>query len=876
MLNRVPNEQRLSTYTLVCWSLLLLIGLSLPSFAIPLLAKTNTSKGLQLLPAYLQPTKNLSITKPLIYILQPTFEISTPEGPPPGFEFLDEPQTTIMDVYYGAELVQQAEVTYTPITVRFSNPTLVVASITDAADKQAIIAALSGDIATHSAQLCTTRNPSPCGVIQPEVAGVIFDPGKLRLNVFINPRFLKSAIQQPKYLPASEAGLSYVHNFNLSTAGSETQQYYSLYNNAILAYRQAQLAMQYSYGNTLGSVNQQQLNIDQLAAKYIFHNYVLQGGILLTQSDSFIANQNILGFGISTSRELLINREEFQASPINISLALPSQVTVYRNNRVLNSQFFQAGNQQLDTSYFPQGAYDIVIEKRDILGNVTRQTQFFVKTTQLPPLHQTDYYFNLGFLQSNTSNGQSNFPSYSSIPIINAGAIKRLAEQWGVGASLTSGRHQTYFSSSVVYTGKGLQITPAALISTVADYGAGVTIAYSKERLAGSMTARKIWARDDRPQIQQQAQLDYFDPLTQNTAQYSANISYLWGSTTVNLTSNINQTAGAARQTQYGLSLSRPLKLLANSNGNLSFNLIKSDSETSGLVQYTFNFTQGDFNHNLAIGYSQQASAGQSNSGLNAQLNSNWSHQLTDNQLLQLGGGLNQQPASRNLNLAMNYQTARMSLAAAANQSQANGGESQQNYNLNLNTSLVIAPHLLSLNRPGGNNAAILVDVTGPKTGDKIKVMVNRQAIATVDTNRPQALFLEPYEIYQVTINPIGEQLYTFDHKERKVTLYPGNVQTLRWQLMPKIILFGQVLYPDGQPVNNAAVFGGIELEQTDEQGYLQVEIHHAQELAVYPRQGQTCLVKLPKLTVQNGLASIDKLTCVPEANMPPLSEKLQ
>ncbi|WP_299734730.1 CS1-pili formation C-terminal domain-containing protein [uncultured Endozoicomonas sp.] len=68
-----------------------------------------------------------------------------------------------------------------------------------------------------------------------------------------------------------------------------------------------------------------------------------------------------------------------------------------------------------------------------------------------------------------------------------------------------------------------------------------------------------------------------------------------------------------------------------------------------------------------------------------------------------------------------------------------------------------------------------------------------------------------------------GQTLYSFDEREKAVTLYPGNVVTLDCEAIPLQLLFGRLLF-NGQPLEGARINGGLYPGSTDDLGMFQLE----------------------------------------------------
>ena len=102
-------------------------------------------------------------------------------------------------------------------------------------------------------------------------------------------------------------------------------------------------------------------------------------------------------------------------------------------------------------------------------------------------------------------------------------------------------------------------------------------------------------------------------------------------------------------------------------------------------------------------------------------------------------------------------------------------------------------------------------------------VRVNGQRRGYAIAGSSSIIALPPYEQYQVSLSPAGETLYSFDEREKSVTLYPGNVVTLDYEATPLQLLFGRLLF-NGVPMKGVVINGGLYPGSTDETGMFQLE----------------------------------------------------
>ena len=121
---------------------------------------------------------------------------------------------------------------------------------------------------------------------------------------------------------------------------------------------------------------------------------------------------------------------------------------------------------------------------------------------------------------------------------------------------------------------------------------------------------------------------------------------------------------------------------------------------------------------------------------------------------------------------------------------------------------------------------------------------------------------VRPFETYSVEIVARGEEFVSFESRREQVTLYPGNVATLSWDVSPVNILFGRLRDQHGEPIQNAVLRGAAGLAMTDDYGYFQAEVKSSvRSLRVETRTSE-CVLEIPEYEPVNGIALLGEISC--------------
>ena len=109
---------------------------------------------------------------------------------------------------------------------------------------------------------------------------------------------------------------------------------------------------------------------------------------------------------------------------------------------------------------------------------------------------------------------------------------------------------------------------------------------------------------------------------------------------------------------------------------------------------------------------------------------------------------------------------------------------------------------------------------------------------------------------------PICDAIVGYDQTPQKITLYPGNVQTLNFSASAIHVLIAQVINEDNTPLARGRISNALEYGGTDQDGWFQVELDHREPLIIQRLDGSMCQVEMPDYKIEDGLAVLDALMC--------------
>ena len=190
------------------------------------------------------------------------------------------------------------------------------------------------------------------------------------------------------------------------------------------------------------------------------------------------------------------------------------------------------------------------------------------------------------------------------------------------------------------------------------------------------------------------------------------------------------------------------------------------------------------------------------------------------------------------------------------------GDPATTQYAATLESGFVLSGHGVGMSGREMNDSAVEVSAGGIAPGQRFELLVDEVARGTVGAGRTTRVFLQPYRTYHIRLRPLGAQAASFDTAARQVTLYPGSVAALHWDVTPLFVLFGQAVDGLGRPVANAEIKGAFGIGRSDGEGYFQIETRSGDVLGFEPASAPACAVTVGKARQRDGYVSGGKVQC--------------
>ena len=786
-------------------------------------------------------------------------------GAPPGFTEIASPREALVDVYFGGEKIAEALIETKPGSIRFRTPSEIIAKLPPLAAASEVEAALAADLPSNAGQVCLKTNAGSCGSLSPDSIGLIYDEDRFRVDLFINPRLLKTLAAAPDpFLPTPSAPLSLTSAVGVAASGSiGGTPVYNLQNRTVIALHNARLRTSNSIASKLGWV------VDDFVGEVDHRDLRYSAGLFWAPGDDFIGQRRIIGGGVGTQFDTRADRDNLGGTPLIVFLPQAARVEILVDGRLVSARSYPAGNNELDTSALGDGSYPILLRIHERSGAVRDDQRFFVKSAHIAPKGHPVYFAYAGVL----ANTRAHRPvSVSKTLFYQAGIAWRIDNAVALDLSAMGTQHKAILEAGGWLIARPVRARAAAIASSAGDLGGLLQLSSSGHGLVNfNFDLRRIWSRDGRPLIPLSPPVETFDSVVPTGLQLATgSYTQAIGSIGVRLGSGYLSVVGTYRKdrrlrSDYSIGPSVNLPLVTRSGLQILFEASaqRTRSITSAFAGVRLLYTAGHMSMAGRVGQSfedERDGAHDRTLRQTGSVSAQYSGETAGGALLTGEVGADRDLHSSALR-AGGTLLSDLGNARAEFLQNLEGGSGTQ-YDLSFQSGLALSRHAATLGARQTEPSAIIVSVRGDASDVPFKVLVDDAVRGEVRSGQHLSLFVAPYRTYRVRLLPVDAAPVEYDTAARNVTLYPGNVAGLSWQAQSIVTVFAQAIGPSGEPIADGLVESGKAVAQTDTNGYFQIDVRRGDEIMINKDGAPACRVRLPALPSGKDFASVGKVVC--------------
>ncbi|MCX2783452.1 TcfC E-set like domain-containing protein [Microbulbifer thermotolerans] len=774
-------------------------------------------------------------------------------GAPDGFAELTEPQQIVADIYYGSRPLGAAQVTVDPTSVRFENPEAVLELLPPAVDAEAVLALLRKPQPRNSHRLCRSRQQRNCGYLLPEDFALIYDESRFRIDLFFAADLLlqQAAINDP-YLPESSSDVSFMQSLSGSWSGVESNNgpdsnSASLYGISMLSFGESGLHSQWSANDESNG------KIYQLNWTRDYRGHAWSVGLIQPQGSfsNFLASPYLYGLEYRSSNNSRTDNRYQQGTSLEINMPVRGRVEIHRDGRLLFSQMLEAGNQLLDTSTLPGGAYELEIRTFDENGrSLAEQRRFFVKDSLLPAPGEWRWTLQAG--QPAQLVEADLLPEQGDDYFLQAGVSRRLFEDTGLFVTTATTQKELVLELGARWISEYLELSPSVLKSRDGTNGHRIHALLKTPYFTLSASDTQLT-----PKNATNGDSDNYALLgtgyssrdaSLNTALFGGQVSLRYSKQDSGIyVSSLDlptapEISAATRLTT--LEFRRDLFRSRRWLGEMTLSHSDADGERLTAASFRFFYRGDNWSHSATLrGDSNPSEYG----GTRLGFNSSW--QDGDRLPLDLSQQFSGEVSESNHYLASNTRLAGRRGAISSTldyRVQDTTGQRAFNYLGNFNTTLMTDGNHFAWGGEKTADSALLVDIEGSPDQD-FEILVNGARRGYAKGGERSAISLPAFQTYEISLRPLAEGFYDYRELQDKITLYPGNVASASYQIKQLILVLGRLMH-NGKPVPHKKITIGEYAAITDEFGVFQLEMYgNPRKLQVPPVIWGDCKVPLPE-----------------------------
>ncbi len=742
-----------------------------------------------------------------------------------------EAESTVFDLYLGDEFQGAVVASYTDDWFQIDDPDDALAQYQSLqGSKGKLVELLTG-------RIDKTRTIEGVG-------SVYYDLGTFRIVLKPDPSLLKSkSLDWRQKLGDPEPGFSLQQT--LGFAASQDSDSATLGSSTAFTHR-GLVSYEDIFFRSNGFITQDQsYQLNEATLGTIVDDYDARAGLLQMRSQTFTPSLRFAGFQFETSQNIFVENENARGSKLEIFVPSRATVQFFRDSQLLAVQILDFGLQEIDTTAFPQGSYEVDIVITDSTGKETKDKRFFTKSGFLASRSAPIVFFSGGAVRDvmdvlSTPLGQAGVRMRAS-DFFDLGLGLAATDQRSIGSADINGFYDVFrfgFGGATSTSGDFARYGTLAIIAF--DFSVSGRLAHADGEATASASQTPV---PDAAGFLPQLARAPTDLVIQSQRSKTLSVSRSFGSASVRYNIQDNRVGDGPNVYARGPTLDYRMY----------------DDEVSNVVLRGAYFdTESGSNTSLQLFYRYRFSPTLT---LNSQLMRRW--QRDQEEFLLLAGATYNSQAYRSgagsrlqaleearrserqgekldsltSTIQGNVQADYLTLGTFLRDNRVRDGDSRTTLGVNAETTVFVSNEGdIDLSMPPLNEAVFVAEIEGNllSAQDKFDVLVNGQRQGIVARGSRAIISLTPYREYSISLSAQeGSSLVDYDVAKYKVTLFPGNVAKRVWSVDKVFVLLGRVIDEEGQPIVRERIKGAKGYGFTEADGTFQLEVSGREPLSI-------------------------------------------
>lgn len=743
----------------------------------------------------------------------------------------EEPLTIPFDLYVAGRFKGDIPVSYTDNWSMLANAKAGIEKLPKVKDTTRLKQLLEGKIEGHTRSLT-------------DIGSIHIDPHTFRVDISLSPKMLfAQRLAQPGRLAPPSDHFSLRQGMNLNA----TSQFNGSAGDTTLRHH-TQASQGHTRAEWQGNITRGEgYTLDTLTASHDISDGTVSAGLLQTKGQTFALSHDIYGLAYETISEIHANNSLLQGSRVEVFVPSRARVEVFKDgSRLLFTRILDFGLQELDTSSFPTGSYNITIKITEADGTTHEESQLFNKSSRLVPRNKPIYTVQAGYARDDVD--------LIDVPIYLLGMRNRISDNLELGAS--------------IYGSEGFASLESTLNGLWRNYQFNTSFSLTnKKDTAINGFIRAEWqpwnwhAGFTRTLTGHEQSNSEVNLLASNRNSYNAGISRQFDNISASLSGNRNK-SGDSSSYSYGPRLRWNAYREGNHAVTLAGHFLKTDGGLNTGVNLSYNWRGDDWSSQTNIERNRQNKEDiatvrntlrYSNRPYNAK---GFEADITTSARQQEGKSGDMDAEALYVGSQATLRGFARTTMGANGHTRSAGIEAESSFILFGDGKVDIAPNIET-------GSILLAEMIGNTDEQEMTVVVNGSPKGNIVAGEVLPINLPPYREYEVTLRaPDDGEIVQFNRKPHTFTLFPGNTVHNSWQVHKAVLVVTKIIDATGQPVRWAPVEGLSETAFTDRDGNVELELTGF-EAPYIKHKNYDCMLALPKTNSDKFFQIFDTVLCL-------------